>query len=145
MAFKFRLQGYLNIKEKLEEQKKNEYGQAMTALERERRIKQEITKERDGVTGEFRSAAAKKINPRLFLGYGRYIGVLRKRGERQETLIAAAEKTADEKRGELITRMRERKAIETVKERDQAVYVRDEKRAEQKLTDELVSYRQSKR
>jgi flagellar FliJ protein len=144
MSFKFRLQGYLNIKEKLEEQKKNEYGQAMTTLERERKIKREIEDERGRVVDELRGMSAERIRPHLLLGYNRYASVLKKKAEEQDAAIEAAKKTSDKKREELISRMRDRKMLETVKERDRAVYTRDEKRAEQKLADELVSYRQSR-
>ncbi|MDR2904059.1 MAG: flagellar export protein FliJ [Clostridiales bacterium] len=139
--FVFRLQSYLSIKEKLEEQKKNEYGQAMAAVEKEKQIKQQITEKKTETLGGFKSAVSGSIDPRSLERFHRFVGALKKREEQQEIVIQKAEKTAEERRAELVERMRERKALDILKEKNYAEYLKEEQRAEQKAVDELVSFK----
>lgn len=144
-TFKFRLQSYLNIKEKLEDQKKNEYGQAMAALEREKQEKAAIEAERSDCLGDFKRSVSSKIDPLTFQRYNMYIDVLKKKEKKQEEIVLSAQETAEKKRVELVERMRERKMLDTLKEKDHVEFIKEEKRMEQKLVDEIVSYRYNNR
>lgn len=139
--FKFRLQSYLNIKEKLEEQKKNEYGQAMSVVEKEKRIKEKIQSDKADSIGGLKTAMTKRIDPLSLQRYNRYIDSLKTKEEQQEKVIIKAEKVADEKRVELVERMRERKMLDILKEKNHVEFLKEEQRTEQKKVDELVSFK----
>lgn len=139
--FKFRLQNYLNIKEKLEDQKRNEYGQAVSVLDRENQKKSAIQQEKADNIEEFRSRVGSKIDPVSFQGYNLYIGVLERKETEQKKIVLEAEREVEKKRLELVEKMRDRKTIETLKEKDYENYINEEKLAEQKQVDEIVSYK----
>jgi flagellar FliJ protein len=139
--FNFRLQSYLSIKEKLEEQKKNEYGQAMAVVEKEKQVKEQIILKKTETLGGFKSAAVGSIRLNDLKNYNQFIGALKKKEEKQDTVIKKAEQTAEQRRAELVERMRERKALDLLKEKNYAEYLKEEQRAEQKSVDELVSFK----
>ena len=138
--FVFRLQSYLGVKEQLEEQKKSEYGQAMKRLEEERQRKRVFEQELEENLYNFKKILATLIVPVEIRRYNSRIELLKVWIVEQEERIKAAERYVDEKRFELVEAMKERKALETVKERNYEEYMKDEQRAEQVVVDGVVSY-----
>ncbi len=142
--FKFRLQSFLDLKGKLEEQKKLSYGKAIEQLEAEKQKKVDLENEVDKTITSFKKNIDFKVEPLEFRQYNLYIDLLKKKIKAQILEIEKAEKVVEEKRQELVEAVKERKALDTLKEKDLEVYKEEEKRLEQKMVDEIVSYRYNK-
>jgi len=143
--FAFRLQSYLGVKEQLEEQKKNEYGQAIKRLEEEKERLREMEAELQENIFLFKKALATSIVPQDIQRYNNRIELVKVWIAEQKMHVEAAERFVEEKRLELVEAMKDRKALETVKERNYEDYLKDEQRAEQAVVDGIVSYQYSGR
>lgn len=141
--FVFRLQSYLGVKEQLEEQRKNEYGNALRRLEEQKRRKQVLVGELEENIVLFKKALTTIIEPIDIRRYNNRIEALKAWISEQDERIKEAERFAEEKRLELVEAMKERKALETVKERNFEEYLKEEKKAEQAVVDGIVSYKYS--
>ncbi len=139
-GFKFRLQSFLNVKQKVEDQKKLEYGKALGKLEEEKNEKIRLEEEQNQAVMNFRNSIEASINPQEFQSYNRYLELMKKRIRDQIILIDMAEKTVEKKRLELVESMKERKMLDVLKENDKVEYMKEEQKAEQKIVDEIVSY-----
>ena len=142
--FLFRFASNLRIKERLEEQKKLEYGKALAALEYERQKKQAMLTERANTIESFRRSASKAITPYDLQMHNNYLGVLKERIIKQEAVIKKAEEFVEIKRLELVEAMKERKIMEKLKEKDYEGFIKEEQLKEQKIQDAIVSYRYSR-
>ena len=143
--FVFRLQSYLSVKEQLEEQKKNEYGQAMKRLEEERQRKRKLENELEDNILRFKKTLFTSIIPTEISRYNNRIEILKVWIIEQEERIKAAEHYVEEKRLELVEAMKERKALDTVKERNYEEFLKEEQRVEQTVVDGIVSYQYAER
>ncbi len=143
-GFKFKLQGFLNVREKLEEQKKLEYGKAVKVVEDEKAVKKALEDQRDETLGVFKNGLAEKISPVDIRNYNNFIKLTNDRIKNQELVIENAKKVVEEKRLSLVEAVKERKMLDVLKEKAMVQYLEDEKRDEQKKIDEIVSYKYSK-
>ncbi|MDR1539913.1 MAG: flagellar export protein FliJ [Clostridiales bacterium] len=142
--FNFRLQGYLNVKEKLEGQRKMEYGQMLQALEKEKANLFMLESEKAQCLGLFKltiSSGKKGLDPEEMKRYNSYLSRIAAMINRQSAKVAEAESSAEKKRLELLEAMKERKMLDTLKDKARAVYNRQELLDEQKAADEIVSSR----
>ncbi len=142
--FKFRLQGFLGVKEKIEEQKKNEYGKAVKTLEEENKKKEILINQHSNVLMELKLKINDGTNFNELQQYKNFLSYLLNKIKQQEILISNAQKTVDKKREELVTSMKERKMLEVLKEKEYIEYVKEEKKSEQKIIDEIVSFKYNK-
>ena len=142
--FIFRLQSVLNIKEKVEDLKRNEFGKAVSELALAKMEKERLELEKENCLEDFRSSIDTGIEPYAISRYNIYIEKLKKMIIRQQQVVVRAEAFVEEKRIELVEAMRDRKTLETLKENDFEEFLDEEKKAEQKIVDEIVSYRGSK-
>ena len=142
--FVFRLQSYLGVKEQLEEQKKNEYGNAIRRLEEEKEKLRMLEFELQENVTLFKKALSTSIAPVEIRRYNNRIEYLKVVIVEQKGRVQAAEQFVEEKRLELVEAMKERKALETVKERSYEEYLKEEQRAEQAVVDGIVSYQYAK-
>jgi len=142
--FNFRLQTYLNLKAKIEDQKRNEFGKAVAALELEKTKLVNLQQERNDCIDEFRKKVESTIEPGGINRYNLYLDVLKKRIAEQKSRVARAEAFLRAKRAELVEAMKNRKILETLKEKDFETYLIEEKKNEQKIVDDLISYKYSK-
>lgn len=139
-GFVFRLESYLSVKEKMEEQRKLEYGKSLAKLEEERKIKESLIDEKNNNVVSFKNSILKGVNPSTLDNYNKYIDLIKKKIESQNVAIKKAEDAAEEKRVQLVEAMKERKMLETLKEKDKEAYLKEVLQKEQKVTDEIVSY-----
>ena len=139
--FKFRLQSFLGVKEKMEEQKKIEYGRALQKLEEEKQRLQDFEREKASYINLCRETIENNISPSEFRTYSDYIELLKKKMRAQVKVIEQTAEIVERRRLELVDAMKERKMLDTLKERDYEQFLKDELMAEQKLVDEIVSYR----
>lgn len=144
-GFEFRLESFLSVKEKLEEQKKLEYGKALNKLEEERQIKSQLLEQKQNLIYTCREILEIGVRPQEIQNYNRYIDFMKKKIRDQNILIEIAEKNAEEKRQELVNAMKERKMLDTLKEKDKVEYLKEQNKKEQKIVDEIVSYQYNDR
>jgi len=138
--FQFKMDTVLRLRENLEEQKKNEFGRAIAELDRQKEKLNALIKERERMIQEFHEAVKNRIDSRKSDRYNKYIKLLDKKIEDQLIAVKKCEKIVDECRQELIDATKEKKKLEKLKEKQFQQYLIEEKREEQKVTDELVSY-----
>lgn len=139
-GFVFKLQSYLSVKEKIEEQKKLEYGKSLAKLENERNIKVMLIEEKHELVILFRNSIIEGVRPFELQNYNNYIDLLKKKIIEQEKRIKIAENEAEQKRLELVEAVKERKMLDTLKEKDKEAYFKEMLQKEQKVLDEIVSY-----
>jgi len=143
--FVFRLQPVLGIKQKVEDLKKDEFGKAVSALAAARQKKIDMENEKEGCVMGLRTSIVKGVRPEDIRQHNQYIDKLKHMIKRQEQVIIQAEAYVEEKRAELVEAMRDRKTLETLKDNNYQEYLTEEKKAEQQIVDEIVSYRGSKK
>ena len=139
--FNFRLQGYLNLKFKMEDQRKLEYGHAISELERERAKLSALEFQRAEALSGLKENISKGIKPQMAGFYNSFLSWLKESINIQEAAVRQAEAEAERRRSALAEAMKERKMLETLKERHYVDYVREQNMAEQKAADEIVSFR----
>ena len=141
--FNFRLQPLLNVKEQIEEQKEIEYALAIKRHEEEKRKLRLLFDFRVAQIEEFRTSLKSEIDPAKTKRYNNVLERLKDRIKEQEVKVEAAAAFREKKRLELIEAMQERKMLDNVKEKRFEDYLEDEKLAEKRQVDELVSYQYS--
>lgn len=139
--FIFSMQNILNMKEKLEDQAKNDFAHANLRL-------QEAISERE-VLEQRLDAEKQKLQQDISAALD--IGRIRQRENaveifrmyvRQQTLVVLQrEKEVEIAREHLNEAMKERKTFEKLREKAFEAFLEEEKQREQKEVDELVSYR----
>lgn len=142
--FIFNMQGLLNIKEKLEEQAKTEYGKALAKLEQEKSILLNLKNKKQENILSFRESINKGVKPNYIDNINKYISFIDKKVEEQTQNINKAKEIVEEKRLALLEAMKERKVLETLKEKEKENYFKEELKNEQKIIDEIVSYKYNK-
>ena len=139
--FRFSLQNILDMKEKLEDQAKNDFAQANRRL-------QEAIAEKEAL--ELRLKEEKKKFQRdlsAALDIGKIhqredaIDILRMYVAQQMLVVKQREKEVEVAREHLNEAMKEKKTFEKLREKAFEAYVAEENLREQKEIDELVSYR----
>lgn len=142
--FIFNMQGLLNIKEKLEEQSKTEYGKALNKLEEEKNILLNLKNKKNENILSFRQSINEGVRPDYIKNINQFISLIDKKIENQMLNINKAEEIVEEKRVALLNAMKERKVLEALKEKEKENYFREELKNEQKIIDEIVSYKYNK-
>lgn len=139
--FIFSMQNILNMKEKLEDQAKNDFAHANLRL-------QEAIAEREAL--EQRLDAEKQklqrdISAALDIGRIRQrenaVEIFRMYVRQQTLVVLQREKEVEVAREHLNEAMKERKTFEKLREKAFDAFLEEEKQREQKEVDELVSYR----
>ena len=138
--FLFKMETVLKLRESIEEQKKNEFGKAAAELERQREKLKEIKQEQKRMIQEFHDMVKKHIDSKKSDQYNKYIKLLDKRIEEQKAVVKKCEAIEEACRKELVEATKEKKKLEKLREKQYQQYLIEEKREEQKVTDELVSY-----
>ncbi len=142
--FVFNLNGLLNIKEKFEDQKKMEYGKAVSNLEYKKQLKEELVEMRNHYINLFRESLQAKIEPDEIVSFNDYIELIKRQIKNQQLVIDDAARNVRRTQAELAEAMKDRKIYETLKENKYAAYLKSEQLAEQKFIDQIVSYKHKK-
>ena len=143
--FEFRLQRYLSVKEQIEDQKEIEYATALRQVEEEKAKLAELEQARASTVEDLRKSVAKLIEPIEIRRHNNNIERLKHLIVVQTEQLETAKLYAEEKRLELVEAMKERKAIEIVKENAYEEFVKQEDRVTRRTTDELISYKYATR
>lgn len=142
MAFKFKLQKLLNYKRTVEGLKKTEYGDAIYRLGLEEEKLISYSNQKLNII-QRKEAGGKTVNIAEIKMYSNYLKQLNNKIEDQEQLVKEKEEERDQAQDELLFAMQERKAFEKLKEKEYKEYLIEEKRKEDKVVDEIVTYKTS--
>jgi flagellar FliJ protein len=135
------MESILKIKYSLEEQKKQEFGMAMKKLEAEKILLNSLNKRREDSVATFKVNVSSAINPKESADFSNYIEALKFKIEEQAIKVKRANAEVEKKREELVEATKEKKKFEKLKENQHENYIIEEKRSEQRVTDEIVSYK----
>jgi flagellar FliJ protein len=143
-GFKFRLQTVLNIKMQKENSLKNELGKAMQRLEVEKKNLSSIIIEMENCIDNFNSESSKGVTVDRLREFSAYIPVLKEHVQIQKERVKYAEQDVDNIRVILIKAVQEREILDKLKEKQYKEYMEEQVKKEQKVVDEIVSYKYSK-
>jgi flagellar FliJ protein len=129
----------------MEDQRRLEYGKAVSDLERERAELRTLEDRWDETLAAFKAVINKSVQPQSAIWYNSFLSRLKESIEIQIGNVRKAEEEMDRRRAALAQAMKERKMLEILKEKQYAAYVRERNRAEQRSADELVSFRRGSR
>lgn len=142
--FIFKLESLLNVKLKLEDKAKTEYGKANSDLQREKDLLSQLYEQKNQTIAHFKNSLLENINPFETGIFNKFIKNIDGQIEKQNQNIENAEKIVEEKRIELVEAMKQRKIFETLKENKKEIFNKELLLNEQKIIDEIVSYKYSK-
>lgn len=139
--FIFPLQNILNMKEKLEEQAKNEYSQANMRLrdaeEEEKRLKKRQADAEEALT----KILAEVLDVQKIRQAEDAVEILKMYVGNQHLVVIQRNREVEIAREKLNEAMKERKTFEKLREHAFEDFVKEQNLQEQKEIDELVSYR----
>ena len=139
--FEYKFQTLLDLKEQLEEQAKNEFGKVMARLNREkeklRRIEASITMSIE----EFRVISGGRFTAETIKRYNAFIKKMKENAVEQKQVIIDAEEEVEAARQLLVKAVQEREKFEKLEEKEYDKFFEEEKRQDNMIIDELVSYR----
>ena len=139
--FIFSMQNLLTMKEKLEEQAKNEFSQAnMRLLEAEDELDR-LNDRQQKAEFELREEVAGLTDVRKIRQKEDALEILKMYVRQQQMVVRQREIEVENARLKLQDAMKERKTFEKLREKAFEEFVAEENKKEQKEVDELVSYR----
>lgn len=139
--FRFRLSALLRVKVQLEKNAKNELGVAVQKLEQERRRLAEIGEEIAALLQSFSAAVTGHIDTERIKGLRAFIAAREAARSRQSEVVKEASRTVDTIRERVVALMKERKVLEKLREKEWEQFRVEGLQEEQRLADELVTYR----
>ena len=138
--FKYKLQNILNIKQKLEEQAKQDFASArMELLQEEEKLEALIERKR-GYEEQARRLREGTLNIRELEENKNAILTMEGFVSAQRAEVDKASRRLEKARIRMTEAMQERKTQETLREKAFEEFLREENRAESKAIDELTSY-----
>ena len=139
--FIFSLQNILNIKEKLEEQAKNEYSQANLLLQEVIAKREQLEERLEEEKRHLQEDISDSLNVREIRERANAVEIFRMYVRQQILVVMQREKEVEVAREHLNEAMKERKTFEKLREHAFEKFRLEENLREQKEVDELVSYR----
>ncbi|MBI5183604.1 MAG: flagellar export protein FliJ [Nitrospinae bacterium] len=136
--FKFRLDGVLNYRRQIEDDLERGLADINRLLKVEKERLISYKDERGRYQREFYHKQVDGISIDEMRLYLDFLNGLDKTIQEQEKIVSLLFKRADLKREEVITAMKNRKILETIRTRRWDEYQQKEKRAEQALLDEIA-------
>lgn len=141
--FKYRLEPVLGLKEKLEENKKRELGLAHQYYEEVKKEQHQLVKEKERAYEEARNQINEKVDVNQLKQLNHYAHYIEKAIKLKTKELDLAAKEVEQKREELIEAVKERKILGNLKEIHLEEYKEEEKRIQNSIVDEIVSYKYS--
>lgn len=139
--FRFSMQNILNMKEKLEDQAKNEYAQANARLLREQEKLDHIISRREEAKADLKRVLCETLSVVEIRKREHAVEVLKFYEMQQLLVVKKCEKEVEVAREKLSEAMKERKIFEKLREKAFEQFLLEENRREQKEVDELMSYK----
>lgn len=139
--FKFKMENILNLKERVAEQKEQEFAKALQELVAQRALLDSFNQEKKDTLAKLKGELGDRITPLDFRLYTNYIEVIKQKIEHQKKELVKYEQFLEKKRLELVEATKEKKMLDKLKENKFEEHIDEEKKSEQKHIDEIVSYR----
>ena len=140
-VFRYRLQNILNIKEQLKTQAEMEFGFAQAKLNEEEERLRLLQERREGYLEEGRRMRMDELDVVKLAENERSVKVMDDYIEGQKENVRLAERGVEAARAKLTEAMKEVKIQEKLREQAFETFLEEQKVAEAKEIDELVSYR----
>jgi len=141
--FNFKLQSVLDLKVQMEDNKKNEFGSAVQKLEYEKKVLENIKHEKEKNINVFGNELKNKAKVSTIRQINSYISLLGQKIEVQKENVNKASNIVDKKREELLEAVKERKIMDKLKEKEYCLFLKQELKEEQKIIDEIISFKHS--
>lgn len=139
--FVYRMQNILEIKDKMEQQAKNEFAaENIRVLEEEEKLAMYMRKREDLESEGKKLLLADRLSILDIEENKKLVAHAREQIRAQTIQVRMAHKRLEEKRVKMQKAMQERKTQEILKEKAFDVFLQEEKAAESKEIDELTSY-----
>lgn len=140
--FIFPMEKILNVKRKLERQQQLELGKAMQKLSGAMQTLQVLDfKQKDALENYQKKAMSGKIFKTEMKSLGEHVNYFHNEYKQQEKQINRLEKEVEQAREKLQEAVKVRKTYEILREKAFEIHLEEEKLAEAKLVDEIVSYK----
>ena len=143
--FKFKLASVLSLKEKIEDSKKRELGAATLHKERLLSEKLELVERREEAVQAVKKHNSKTVDVQSLREFNTYNAYMEQAIELKNKEVQEAQKKVEEKREALLEAVKERKILDNLKEIQNEVFMEEEKRGEQRILDDIVTYRYGKK
>lgn len=139
--FVYRMQNILEIKDKMEQQAKNEFAaENIRVLEEEEKLAMYVRKREDLESEGKKLLLSDRLSILDIEENKKLVAYAREQIRAQTIQVRMAHKRLEEKRVKMQKAMQERKTQEILKEKAFDVFLQEEKAAESKEIDELTSY-----
>ena len=139
--FRFKLKTIHRLKSQIEDQAKNRFGLAVAALNEEIRKLNVIKGVIAATVDEFRTLSGGRFTAGKIKDYNYFIELMKERAAIQKLAVEEATEAVNRAREALIAAARQREMFDKLRERAFTRHMAEERRAEHRATDELVSYR----
>lgn len=143
--FKFKLASVLSLKEKMEESKKRELGAATLHKDNLVSEKLKLVEKKQAVLQEVKAHNSRVVDVNSIKAFNAYNGYMEKAIKLKNKEVQEAEKKVEEKREELLEAVKERKILDNLKDIQNEVFMEEEKREEQRILDDVVTYKYGKK
>lgn len=143
--FKFKLASVLSLKEKIEDSKKRELGAATLHKERLLSEKLELVERREEAVQAVKKHNSKTVDVQSLREFNTYNAYMEQAIELKNKEVQEAQKKVEEKREALLEAVKERKILDNLKEIQNEVFMEEEKREEQRILDDIVTYKYGKK
>jgi flagellar FliJ protein len=142
-GYKFRLQKLLDYKKSMEEERKNELSLANKRLELEKNRLLELIQMLNEMNSSFQEKTSFGMTANELKLLANYIDYYKRSIKEQRIRIKMAEDYLSTCREELIKATQEKRMMEKLREIDHKKYLYSEQKKEEKLVDDLVSFKES--
>lgn len=139
--FKFSLEPVLSLREKIEENKKRELGEATQYHEKVYEEKLYLEQIKEEALNLTRKQSRQAVNVLEIRALNQYNSYMVKAVENKEQEVKKARQIVDEKREALLEAVKDRKILDNLKAIHKENFEEEEKRAEQRILDDMVTYR----
>ncbi len=139
--YKFPLRTVLNHRKYLEENLQKEFGILKRLLVDERKKLTDIRKSRKNCSKELRQRQQQSLTISESLIYVQFLEQLAKNLDKQKVKVIEAEQDVEKKREDLVEAVKNRKALEKLKEKGLETYRNNLLKQEQSLMNEMASVR----
>ena len=139
--FNFKLQTLLKVKTQIEDNLKNDLGKAMYKLEEEKAKLHRLEFEKNRNIFEF-NQKSRKTTVKNLIQFNHYLSFLAAKILDQKENINLASRNVDTIREELIKIVKEREILDKLKEKKYDLYRKEQLKDEQRLNDEIVSFKE---
>lgn len=139
--FVYEMQNLLNLKEKLEEQKKATFGMAKSKLDEEQKRLEDLYEKKAGYQKNLVECFSSKLDLRNIKKNEEALKIVQIKIEQQSIVVKQAERQVELARIQLTEAMKERKTHEKLREKAFEVFKSELLHEEGKEVDELVSFK----